>query len=153
MSQSHTFRAKIEEAGGGGAFVRIPFDVEAALGKKRVRVDARIDGERYRGTLVRMGTPCHILIVLKEIRQKIGKGAGDEVEVTVEEDTAPRQVEIPEDLRQAMEENPGTAALFEKLSHTHKKEYVTAILEAKRIETRRVRITRTISALKTKGMN
>ena len=153
MSQSHTFRAKIEEAGGGGAFVRIPFDVEAAFGKKRVRVNARIDGERYRGTLVRMGTPCHILIVLKEIRQKIGKGAGDEVEVTVEEDTAPRQVEIPEDLRQAMEENPGTAALFEKLSHTHQKEYVTAILEAKRIETRRGRITRTISALKTKGMN
>ena len=153
MSQSHTFRAKIEEAGGGGAFVRIPFDVEAAFGQKRVRVNARIDGERYRGTLVRMGTPCHILIVLKEIRQKIGKGAGDEVEVTVEEDTAPRQVEIPEDLRQAMEENPGTAALFEKLSHTQQKEYVTAILEAKRIETRRVRITRTISALKTKGMN
>ncbi len=45
---------------GGVAFVRIPFDVEQAFGKKRVPVLATIDGESYRGTLVRMGEPCHL---------------------------------------------------------------------------------------------
>jgi hypothetical protein len=68
MSKAHTFQARIEAAGGGGAYVRIPFDVEAAFGKKRVPVNATIDGEHYRGTLVRMDTPDHILIILKEIR-------------------------------------------------------------------------------------
>ena len=68
MSQKFTFRAIIEDPGGGGAFVRIPFDVEKAFGKKRVPVIASIEGQPYRGTLVRMGEPWHVLIILKEIR-------------------------------------------------------------------------------------
>lgn len=150
MSQKHTFTGKIENPGGGGAFVRVPFDVEQAFGKKRVPVQATIDGEPYRGTLVRMGYPCHILIVLKEIRQKIGKDFGDEVEVTLEEDTAPRVVEVPEDFQQALDGNPAAKAAFEKMSYTHQKEHVNAILEAKREETRRSRIEKAIEMLKSK---
>ena len=147
MSNRHTFHARIEEAGSGGAFVRIPAEVEAAFGKKRVLVNAWIDGELYRGTLVRMGTPSQILIILKEIREKIGKGAGDEVEIIVEEDTKPRVVEIPEDLQQAFMENPAAKQAFEKLSNTHRKEHVKSILGAKRMETRRARIQKTIDIL------
>ncbi|KAF0109054.1 MAG: hypothetical protein FD146_98 [Anaerolineaceae bacterium] len=147
MSEKHTFRAIIENPGGGGAFVRIPFDVEQAFGKKRVPVSAAIDGEPYRGALVRMGEPCHILGVLKEIRQKIGKDFGDEVEVTLEEDTEPRLVEVPEDFQQALDQNLHAKAAFEKLSYTHRKEHVTAILEAKREETRRSRITKAVEML------
>lgn len=90
MSKKYTFIATITGAGGGGAYVPIPFDVEQAFGKKRVPVQAAINGEPYRGTLVRMGEPFHILIVLKEIRLKIDKDIGDEVEVMLEEDTQPR---------------------------------------------------------------
>ena len=147
MSTRHSFCAWIEDAGGGGAFVRIPAEVEAAFGKKRVLVNAWIDGEPYRGTLVRMGTPCQILIILKEIREKIGKGAGDEVEIVVEEDTKPRVVEIPEDLQQAFKENPAAKQAFEKLSYTHRKEHVKSILDAKSMETRRARIQKTIDIL------
>ena len=75
--------AVIEDAGGGGMFVSIPFDVEAAFGKKRVKVIATIDGVLYRGSLMRMGGPCHILGVLKDIRRQIGKGLCDQVHVTV----------------------------------------------------------------------
>jgi hypothetical protein len=60
MSQ-HTFRAAIEDAGGGGAFVSVPFDVEQAFGKKRVKVKATINGVPYRGSRMRMGGSCHIL--------------------------------------------------------------------------------------------
>ncbi len=148
MSDKHTFRAIIESAGDGGAFVRIPFDVEEAFGKKRVPVRATIDGEPYRGTLVRMGEPCHLLIVLKEIRQKIGKTFGDEVEVTVEEDTQPRVVEVPADFQQALDQAPDAKAAFEKMSYTHQREYVRAILDAKRESTRRDRIAKAIEMLK-----
>jgi len=67
-----------------GAYVEIPFDVKAEFGRGRVPVHATFDGEPYDGSLVRMKTPCHILGIRKEIRQKIGKQPGDTVRVTVE---------------------------------------------------------------------
>ena len=100
------FKATIQNAGDGGAYVRVPFDVEKVFGKKRVKVKARINGEPYRGTLVRMGEPFHVLIVLKEIRVKIGKTFGDEVEVIFEEDDEPRVVNTPPDLNQALMQHP-----------------------------------------------
>ncbi len=68
-----------------GAYVEIPFDVNSEFGKGRVPVHATFDGEPYDGSLVRMGTPCHILGVRKDIRAKIGKQPGDTVFVTVKE--------------------------------------------------------------------
>ena len=147
MGNKHQFTAIIENAGGGGAYVRVPFDVEQTFGKKRVPVLAAINGEQYRGTLVRMGEPYHILIVIKEIRQRIGKDFGDEVQVVVEEDIQPRVVEVPPDLMQALEQAPGAKASFEKMSYTHQRETVRAILEAKRASTRRERIAKTIAEL------
>lgn len=141
----------IIDVGGGGAFVRIPFDVEQAFGKKRVPVSASIDGFPYRGTLVRMGEPCHILIILKEIRLAINKSFGDTVEITLQEDTQPRKVEIPSDLQQALEKEPQARVAFEKLAYSHQKEHVRAILEAKRPETRHKRILKTIEILKQSG--
>ena len=86
MTNKHTFTAPIQNASGGGAFVEVPFDVEAAFGSKRPKVKAMIEGIPYRGTLVRMGTECHLLLILKEIREQAGKTFGDEVKVTVEPD-------------------------------------------------------------------
>jgi hypothetical protein len=148
MSKKHTFTSTILGAGGGGAYVPIPFDVEEAFGKKRVPVQAMINGEPYRGTLVRMGEPYHILIVLKGIRQKIGRDIGDEVEVVLEEDTRPRVVEVPRDLKEALAKVPAAKEAFEKMSYTHQKEYVNAILEAKHASTRIDRIAKTIEMLK-----
>jgi hypothetical protein len=148
MSKKYPFTATIIGTRGGGAYVPIPFDVEQAFGKKRVPVQAKINGEPYRGTLVRMGDPYHILIVLKGIRLKIGKDIGDEVEVVLEEDTQPRVVDVPEDFKQALEKSPGAKSVFEKMSYTHQKEYVNAILDAKHESTRRDRINKTIEMLK-----
>ena len=68
-----------------GAYVEIPFDVREEFGKGRVRVHVTFDGVPYDGSLVRMGTPGHILGLRKDIRQKIGKQPGDTVRVTVRE--------------------------------------------------------------------
>lgn len=68
-----------------GAYVEVPFDVKEEFGKGRVAVLATFDGETYKGSLVRMGTPGHILGVRKEIRKKIKKQPGDTVHVTLRE--------------------------------------------------------------------
>jgi bifunctional DNA-binding transcriptional regulator/antitoxin component of YhaV-PrlF toxin-antitoxin module len=150
MAGKQTFRAVISMAGGGGAFVKVPFDVEKTFGKKRVKILATIDGEPYRGSLVRMGGPDHMLIVLKEIRERIGKQEGDEVEVTVEEDTTPRVVHIPPDFAAALRAEPEVRTFFQALAYTHQREYVRPIAEAKREETRRARIDRTMVLLREK---
>jgi len=147
MTKTQTFTATIENAGGGGAFVRIPFDVEEIYGKKRVPIKASIDGQPYRGTLVRMGEPFHILIILKAIREKISKDFGDAVEIMLEEDKEERKVSIPPDLKSALEKDPAAKTAFQKLSYSHQKEHVNAILDAKRPDTRQRRILKTLSML------
>ena len=60
-----------------GAYVEIPFDVRKEFGKGRVKVSATFDGVPYEGSLVRMGTPCHIIGVRKEIRAVLQKQPRD----------------------------------------------------------------------------
>ncbi len=86
MEREFTFDAELKKVPDiDGAYVEIPFDVKASFGKGRVPVHATFDGEPYDGSLVRMGTPCHIIGVRKEIRYKIGKQPGDTVHVTIRE--------------------------------------------------------------------
>lgn len=148
MTQKQTFTAVIQNAGGGGAFVTIPFDVENVFGAKKPRVRAMIEGVPYRGILTRMGGDQHMLIILKGIREQIGKTFGDEITITVEADAEPRVVDIPEDLSKELKKDKEARAFFDKLSYTHRKEYVNWINEAKREETRQNRIIKTIEMLK-----
>ena len=68
-----------------GAYIEFPYDVKEEFGKGRVKVYATFDGEPYVGSLVRMGTPCHIIGIRKDIRAKINKQPGDIVHVTIRE--------------------------------------------------------------------
>lgn len=148
MTKKQTFTAVILNAGGGGAFVEVPFDVEAAFGSKRPKVKATFEGVPYRGILTRMGTEHHLLIILKEIREKIGKTFGDEVQITVEPDIEPRVIEIPTELKKAFKVEKQAKTFFDKLSYTHQREYVMWINEAKREETRQNRILKVVEMLK-----
>jgi hypothetical protein len=148
MSKKQIFTAVIQNAGGGGAFVEVPFDVEKEYGSKRPKVKALIEGVPYRGLLTRMGTDCHVLGIRKEIRDQVGKTFGDELTITVEPDTEPRVIEVPADLMKELKKDKEAKALFDKLSYTHQKEYVTWITEAKKEETRQGRILKTIEMLK-----
>jgi acetyl-CoA carboxylase beta subunit len=151
MTKKQTFTGVIQNAGGGGAFVEVPFDVEAAFGSKKPKVKALIEGVPYRGTLVRMGTECHLLLILKSIREQIGKTFGDEIKVSVEVDVDERVAVVPAELKRAFQSNKDAKAAFEKLSYTHQKEYVTWINEARKAETRQDRIVRTIARLQIGG--
>ncbi|AGA68512.1 protein of unknown function (DUF1905) [Desulfitobacterium dichloroeliminans LMG P-21439] len=86
MRKIYEFEAEIKKVPDiDGAYVEIPFDVKAEFGKGRVAVTATFDDEVYRGSLVKMGTPCHIIGIRKDIRAKIGKQPGDITKVTIHE--------------------------------------------------------------------
>lgn len=147
MIPSRTFTAVIQPGRGGGAYVEIPFEVEPVFGDKRPQVKLSVETESFITRLVRMGTPCHIAGVPKEIRTKLGKNYGDSIRVTVEADATPREVIVPPDLKVALKSNKTAQAFFEKLSYTHRKEYVRWITEAKKEETRARRVAKTIEML------
>lgn len=84
--KTYVFNAEIKKVPDiDGAYVEIPFDVKEEFGKGRVKVRATFDNVPYDGSLIRMGTPCHIIGIRKDIRAAIGKQPGDVVHVTVEE--------------------------------------------------------------------
>lgn len=86
MKELYEFDAVIKKVPDiNGAYIEIPFDVKETFGRGRVKVHATFDGETYAGCLVRMKTPCHILGIRKDIREKIGKQPGDTVHVTLKE--------------------------------------------------------------------
>ena len=88
METVYEFDAEIiKKQGMDAAYIEIPFDVKKAFGKGRVLVHAEFDGESYDGQLVKMGTPCHIIGIRKDIRAKIGKQLGDTVHVAIRERT------------------------------------------------------------------
>jgi hypothetical protein len=141
------FDAVMEAGDKGGMWVNIPFNVEEAYGTHgQVKVKARIDGEAYRGSLAPY-EGIHRLGVLKTIREKLKKGAGDTVHVILEPDTEPRVVEIPEDLHKALNRNRAAKEVFERLSYTHRKEYIHWIEEAKKAETRAARVAKAVEMI------
>ena len=84
--KTYSFEAKILKVPDiDGAYIEIPFDVKTEFGKGRVKVHATFDSEPYDGSVVKMGTPCHIIGIRKDIRAKIGKQPGDTIKVTLKE--------------------------------------------------------------------
>lgn len=67
------------------AYVEVPYDIKAIYGKGRLSVNATFDGIPYQGQVVKMGTPCYIIGVNRQIRRQINKSFGDTVEVVIRE--------------------------------------------------------------------
>jgi hypothetical protein len=146
--KKYKFTAEIEDTFSGGAYVLFPYDVEKEFGTGgKVPVKATFNGTPYAGSLVKYGQPRHMLPVLKAIREEIGKGPGDAVDIVVWRDEAIRTVEIPASFKELMKKE-GLLAGFEKLSFTHRKEYCRWITEAKKEETRQNRIVKAIAMLR-----
>jgi hypothetical protein len=146
----HTFHATLENSSDGidAAFIRVPIDVEKTFGTKgQVKVHATFDAVAYRGILANMGQGCHIIGIRKDIRKKIGKGVGDRIQVTIQQDQEERIVEVPPELARLLKSNVTAAGFFDKLSYTNRKEYALWISSAKKDETREKRLSQIISKL------
>jgi hypothetical protein len=146
--KKYTFKATIQTGGGGGAGVLFPYDVEKEFGTRgAIPIKSTIDGVPYTGSLMNCGLESHTLGVLKGVREKIGKGPGDTVEVVIWKDEDVRTVEVPVEFERLMKKH-GVLATFEKLSYTNRKEYCRWLTGAKREETRQMRLEKSIEMLK-----
>lgn len=148
--KEYTFEAQIKasEIGSGGAYVEFPFDVETAFGTKgRVKIKCEFESVEYRGSLVKMGTSCHIIGITKDIRAKIGKHIGDFVRVKISADLEDRTVEIHPLLQVEFDKNSVLKVNFEKLSYTNQKETMRLLESAKKEETLLNRLDKIIEKL------
>ena len=150
--KEYKFKGKMEAGDGGGAYVVFPYDVQKEFGKGRVPIKATIDGEPYRGTMVKHGTPFHFVLVLKAIREKIKKNVGDTVTIWLIEDKEERVVDVPEAFKKLLKKHK-LETQFDKMAYTHKKEWVLWINGAKKEETRLNRMEKAIGKLKEKAIN
>ena len=134
-----------------GAAAAIVLDDEQVTavgeGARRFPVVATVNGYSWRTSVVRMGG--EFLVGLnRDVRRQAGVEAGDAVEVGVALDTAPRVVEVPEALAEALAADAQARAFFDGLAYTHRKEYAQWIAEAKRENTRERRVARAIEMLR-----
>lgn len=143
------FRARLQDACGGGAAFDVPAGVAAALGeRKRPPVTVTIGDHTFRTTVaVYGGQP--MIGVNKAHRAAAGVDVGDAFDVVVALDEQPRVVEVPEDLAGALAGDTAARSAFERLSYTHQREYVEWIAEAKRADTRARRVARTVERVRT----
>jgi len=146
MSEKQTFQVRLEKHETSEATgITIPFDVEKIFGAKRVPVKVSINGAGYRSTVVRMGGQ-YVMIVPKKFRDAAGVKGGEMIMVSMEKDEEKRVVTVPEDFAAALSK-ANLQDAFAKMSYTHQKEYVQAIEEAKREETRVRRIGKAVEKI------
>jgi hypothetical protein len=143
-----TFKTKIlQEDGGAAGFVIVPFDVKPAFGKgARPPVVVTIGTHSWRSTPAVYGDKTY-LPISKANREAAGVEPGDTVEITVALDTQPRVVKVPKDLAAALKNNATAAAAWKTLSFSHQREFAAAIEDARKPETRKARIAKTVATL------
>ena len=142
------FRATIQLDGKTATGIPVPDEVVAALGPdKRPAVVVTIGDFTYRTTVGSMGG-VYKVPVSADNRQKAGVSAGDEVEVDIELDTAPREIEVPADLGQALSGAAEARRFFDGLTASQKRAYVTWIESAKKAETRDRRVVEAVDMLR-----
>ena len=140
------FRTTIELGGKTATGMQVPADVVEGLNAgKRAPVVVTIGGYSYRTTVAPYGGAYYVPLAA-EHREAAGVAAEQEVDVSIELDTAPREVAMPDDLAAAMDDE--AQAAYDRLSFTHRKEWVRWVEEAKKPETRTTRIEKTVSGLK-----
>lgn len=143
-----SFHTTLHQQGNNVGIV-VPDEVVAELGAgKRPLVKVTLNGEyEFVYTLAVMGGK-NMIGFSSAHRAASGFQGGDEVEITLELETAPREVELPPELVAALAADPAAAAAFEKLAFTHRKEYARAIAEAKAPETKQRRVDATMTKLR-----
>ena len=141
------FRARLGGEDGERPLVELPFNAKEEYGKARAPVRGRLAGTEFRTTVAVYGGRS-FLGFRKELRDAAGVEIGDEVEVEVELDDAPREVELPKELEGMLAADSKARGNFESLSYTHQREYVEWITGAKKAETRERRTRKAFDMLR-----
>ncbi len=141
------FRTTLQRFGPNNTGIEVPEDILTSLGRgRRVKVVATVNGYTYRTSVA----PAYGKILMpfsSEHRAASGLSGGEEIEVELVPDDAPREVEVPAELATALKDAPDAAAFLSGLSHTHQLAYVLWIEAAKKPETRLARVVRAVEML------
>jgi hypothetical protein len=124
-----------------------PSAVDALGAGKRPPVRVTINGYTYRNTIAVMGG-AYMIGVSSEHRGPAKVQAGDEVEVELALDTAPREVVVPAELQAALDADPTAKATFERLSYSNRSWHALQVTGTSNPETRARRIEKSIAALR-----
>ena len=143
-----TFAASVELHGKTATGIEVPAVILAQISSgKRTKVRITIGPHTYRTTVAVVGGR-YLVPLSAENRSAAGVQAGDDVEVGIAFDDAPRAVAVPADLRAILDAEPAALAFFDGLPYSHRKEWVRWIEDAKREQTRTARLTATLDALR-----
>ena len=131
----------------GERHIVVPVDAKALWGEARPPVAGTVNGVPFRSRLMVYGGQT-VLGLTNAFRAQAEIAPGDEVEVVIDRDDAPREVEVPAALQTVLDGDPAARAAFDALSFTHRREYATWIAEAKREATRDRRAEKAIELLR-----
>ncbi|MDQ2719661.1 MAG: YdeI/OmpD-associated family protein [Bacteroidota bacterium] len=141
------FKTTILQAGKTATGIMVPPEIIEQFGVgKKPPVRITINGYTYRNTVAVMGG-VFMVGVSAEHRKGANVAGGDEIEVTIELDTAPREVEVPAEFQKALNKNTVAKKNFEALSYSKKQGSVLPIKDAKTEETKIKRIEKAINML------
>jgi Bacteriocin-protection, YdeI or OmpD-Associated/Domain of unknown function (DUF1905) len=133
---------------GNATGIPVPEHVVAALGAgKRVPVVVTIGDFSYRNTVAPYKGE-YMISLSSANREAAGLAGDEEIEVALEVDTAPREVELPADFASALATDAAARAAFESLSYSAQSRFTLDIEGARTPETRQRRIDKAITTLR-----
>ena len=146
---TRTFRTTLAAGGGNNVGIVVPEDVVMAFGRgKRVPVVVTIDGAyQYRNTIASMGGRF-LISFNAETRKATDRGAGDDIEVRLDIDDAPRVVDVPDDLAAELAQDDAARAAWDELSLSRQRAHAESITGAKAADTRARRVAKVLDALR-----
>lgn len=140
-----TSQLTVVEADNAG--IQVPQEIVTLLGGgSHPKVTITLNGFTYRSSVAKMGDsfwiPC------SKARRAEGKLEVDvPYEIEIELDTAPREVEVPEELAAHFAAHPAVKAVWDAMSYSNQLRLVTPALNAKKPETRARNIEKIIAQL------
>jgi hypothetical protein len=142
------FRTTVLQGDKTATGIQVPEEIVTALGSgKRAKVLVTINGYTYRNSVAPMGG-VYMVGVSADVREAAGVAGGDEVDVDIELDTAPRVVTVPGDFAAALGAEPEARRTFDSLSYSNQSWHVLQVEGAKTDETRQRRIAKSVEALR-----
>jgi hypothetical protein len=146
----HSFKATLikPQVPGSWTYIVIPVDIETLYNVKgRVNIKGWLNKVPFRGTLLPRGNGEHYFVINYNLRMQIGAETGSEVTVSLTFDPDIREVDLPSDFAQALDNNQQARAFYDTLTFSHKKEFINWFDSAKKPETRTRRIAKAITML------
>jgi hypothetical protein len=142
------FRTMILQSGRTATGIQVPEEVVQALGAgRRPAVKVTVNGYTYRSTVAVMGG-AFMISLSAEHRAAAGVAGGEEVDVDIDLNTAPREVSVPADFAAALDAEPAARRTFDGLSYSNKSWHMLQVEGAKTDETRQRRIAKSVDILK-----